>query len=82
MSARLAPFSTSGLAKLIERVGIEAKMPFKVHPHMLRHSTGGMAAAMSAAIPTLSGWRRIRSSRAKHCGYLARKISSVSIMAV
>ena len=30
VSERGAPFSTSGLAKLIERVGIEAKMPFKV----------------------------------------------------
>ena len=35
VSERGAPFSTSGLAKLIERAGIEAKMPFKCHPHML-----------------------------------------------
>jgi hypothetical protein len=40
VSERGAPFSTSGLAKLIERAGIEAKLPFKVHPHMLRHATG------------------------------------------
>ena len=40
VSERGAPFSTSGLAKLIERAGIEARMPFKCHPHMLRHATG------------------------------------------
>jgi integrase len=35
-----APFIVSGFAKLIERAGIEARLPFKVNPHMLRHSTG------------------------------------------
>jgi integrase len=37
-SERGAPFSTSGWAKLIERAGVEAKLPFPVHPHMLRHA--------------------------------------------
>ena len=40
VSERGAPFTVSGLAKLIERVGGTAKIGFKVHPHMLRHSTG------------------------------------------
>ena len=40
VSERGAPFSVAGLAKLVERAGIEAKLPFKVHPHMLRHATG------------------------------------------
>jgi site-specific recombinase XerD len=40
VSERGAPFSVAGLAKLIERAGTEAKLPFKVHPHMLRHATG------------------------------------------
>ena len=40
VSERGAPFTVSGLQKMVERVGIEAKMPFKVHPHMLRHATG------------------------------------------
>jgi site-specific recombinase XerD len=35
-----APFTVSGFAKLVERAGIEAKLPFKTHPHMLRHATG------------------------------------------
>jgi integrase len=39
-SERGAPFTVSGFAKLVERAGIEAKMPFKAHPHMLRHATG------------------------------------------
>ncbi len=40
VSERGAPFTVSGLQKLIERACIAAKMPFKVHPHMLRHATG------------------------------------------
>jgi hypothetical protein len=32
----LATFSVSGLAKMIERAGVEAKIPFPVHAHMLR----------------------------------------------
>ena len=40
VSERGSPFLVSGLQKLVERAGIAAKMPFKVHPHMLRHATG------------------------------------------
>jgi type 1 fimbriae regulatory protein FimB/type 1 fimbriae regulatory protein FimE len=32
--------SHSGIASLIERAGEAAKLPFRVHIHMLRHSTG------------------------------------------
>lgn len=37
---RGGPFTTAGFASLIERAGEEAKVGFKVHPHMLRHSAG------------------------------------------
>jgi type 1 fimbriae regulatory protein FimB/type 1 fimbriae regulatory protein FimE len=40
VSERGAPFTVSGFAKLVERAGIEAKLPFKTHPHMPRHATG------------------------------------------
>jgi type 1 fimbriae regulatory protein FimB/type 1 fimbriae regulatory protein FimE len=39
-SERGSPFSTSGFAKMIERAGEAAGLPFKTHPHMLRHATG------------------------------------------
>ena len=39
-SERGAPFSTAGFARMIERVGAEAKLGFKAHPHMLRHACG------------------------------------------
>jgi integrase len=39
-SERGGPFTTSGFAKLLERAGNEAKVAFKVHPHMLRHACG------------------------------------------
>jgi site-specific recombinase XerD len=39
-SERGSPFSTSGFAKLVERAGEAAKLPFPAHPHMLRHASG------------------------------------------
>ena len=36
VSERGAPFSTAGLSKLIERAGVEAKLPFKCHATMLK----------------------------------------------
>jgi integrase len=40
VSERKAPFSTAGFARLVERAGKEAGLPFKAHPHMLRHAAG------------------------------------------
>ena len=37
-SERGTPFSNAGLARMIERAGKVAKLPFKPHPHMLGHS--------------------------------------------
>ena len=56
MTERGAPFTVSGLQKLIERAGIEAKMPFKVHPHMLRHATGYVLANRGTDTRTLQGY--------------------------
>ena len=39
-SERGAPFSTAGIARMVERAGVEAKLGFKPHPHMLRHACG------------------------------------------
>jgi site-specific recombinase XerD len=39
-SERGAPFSTAGFARMVERAGREAKLAFKAHPHMLRHTCG------------------------------------------
>ena len=39
-SERGAPFSTAGFARMVERAAAEAKLPFKAHPHMLRHACG------------------------------------------
>ena len=61
VSERGAPFSTSGLAKLIERAGVEAKMPFKVHPHMLRHATGYTLANKGTDTRTLQAYLGHRS---------------------
>jgi integrase len=39
-SERGSPFTTAGLARMVERAGFEARLGFKVHPHMLRHACG------------------------------------------
>jgi integrase len=39
-SERGAPLSTAGFRKLVARLGVAAKMPFTIHPHMLRHACG------------------------------------------
>ena len=61
VSERGAPFSTSGLAKLIQRAGIAARMPFPVHPHMLRHACGFMLANRGTDTRTLQAYLGHRS---------------------
>jgi site-specific recombinase XerD len=40
VNERVQPFGRMGIARMIERAGEAAKLPFPVHVHMLRHSTG------------------------------------------
>jgi type 1 fimbriae regulatory protein FimB/type 1 fimbriae regulatory protein FimE len=61
VSERGSPFSVSGLQKLVERAGIDAGMPFKVHPHMLRHATGYALANKGVDTRTLQGYLGHRS---------------------
>lgn len=37
---RGGPFTAPGVARMLGRAGTEAGLPFKVHPHMLRHACG------------------------------------------
>jgi type 1 fimbriae regulatory protein FimB/type 1 fimbriae regulatory protein FimE len=39
-SEQKQPFGTAGFARMVERAGIQAKLGFKAHPHMLRHACG------------------------------------------
>ena len=61
VSERGAPFTASGFAKLIERAGIEAKLPLKAHPHMLRHATGYALANRGTDTRTLQAYLGHRS---------------------
>lgn len=40
ISERGTPLTRSSIAAIVRRAGIEAKIGLKLHPHMLRHSTG------------------------------------------
>lgn len=61
VSERGAPFTVSGFAKLIERAGVEAGMPFKLHPHMLRHACGFALANRGTNTRTLQAYLGHRS---------------------
>ena len=37
---RRAPMTTAGFRKLLSRIGEAARLPFPIHPHMLRHAVG------------------------------------------
>jgi type 1 fimbriae regulatory protein FimE len=39
-SERGGPMTASNVRKIVAKLGTAAKIPFPVHPHMLRHSTG------------------------------------------
>jgi type 1 fimbriae regulatory protein FimB/type 1 fimbriae regulatory protein FimE len=39
-SERQAPLSVAGYQRMVARAGVEARFPFLIHSHMLRHSCG------------------------------------------
>jgi site-specific recombinase XerD len=45
VNERGQPFGRMGIGRMIERAGEAAKLPFAVHVHMIRHSTGYALAA-------------------------------------
>jgi integrase len=53
-SERGAPFTTAGFAKMVARLGQEAKFKFRVHPHMLRHACGYALANAGQRHPRLA----------------------------
>lgn len=40
VSERGGPMSADGVRKMVTRTGQQAKLPFPIHPHMLRHACG------------------------------------------
>jgi site-specific recombinase XerD len=55
-SERGAPFTTAGLARMVERAGEAAKLGFKAHPHMLRHACGVALANQGHDTRALQGY--------------------------
>jgi type 1 fimbriae regulatory protein FimB/type 1 fimbriae regulatory protein FimE len=63
ISERNAPLSPDTFRKIITRAGKEAKLPFSVHPHMLRHACGyklAQAGEDTRAIQHYLGHRNIQ----------------------
>ena len=64
-SERGGPFDRAGIARMIERAGVAAGLPFQVHPHMLRHACGYALVNRGVDTRTLQaflGHRRITST--------------------
>jgi site-specific recombinase XerD len=61
VSERNAPFTVPGFAKLVERAGIEAKLPFKCHSHMLCHACGSTLVNRGTDTRTLQAYLGHRS---------------------
>lgn len=55
-SERGSPFGISGFASLCARAGAQAKLGFKVHPHMLRHACGYKLANDGVDTRALQAW--------------------------
>jgi integrase len=61
LSERKAPLSVDGAQKLIERLGVAAKLSFPIHAHMLRHAAGYALAARGVDTRTLQAFMGHRS---------------------
>ena len=61
VTERSAPFTVAGFAKLVERAGIEVGLPFKCHPHQLRHACGFALANKGTDTRTLQAYLGHRS---------------------
>jgi type 1 fimbriae regulatory protein FimB/type 1 fimbriae regulatory protein FimE len=61
LSERKAPLSVDGAQKLIERLGVAAKLAFPIHAHMLRHAAGYALAARGVDTRTLQAFMGHRS---------------------
>jgi type 1 fimbriae regulatory protein FimB/type 1 fimbriae regulatory protein FimE len=56
VSERAGPMTSSNVRKLLTRLGQHAKLPFPVHPHMLRHATGFKLANDGADTRAIQGY--------------------------
>src|SRR5262249_56109785 len=56
MSERDAPMTPKAFHALFGRIGERAKMPFAVHPHMLRHGCGYALANAGHDTTALQAW--------------------------
>src|SRR6476619_791580 len=65
-SERGSPFTTAGFARMVERAGVEAKLGFPAHPHMLRHACG-FALANKATIRGRSRLTSATATSSKRC---------------
>jgi integrase len=67
VNERGQPFGRMGIGRMIERAGETAKLPFPVHVHMLRHSTGFALAGKGGRVLTQARQKASRCSAKRRC---------------
>ena len=72
LSERGVPVSAAGFRRMITRLGKAAKMPFSVHPHMLRHACGFKLANDGQDTRALQHWRALHITRHGGRSYVSR----------
>ena len=65
-SERGAPFTTAGFARMVERAGVQARLAFKAHPHMLRHACGYCAILQEPRPQMVGAFFYAQASQAAH----------------
>jgi len=79
------PFGRMGIGRMIERAGGAARLPFPVHVHMLRHSTGyavagrGMDTRTPPALPGACLHHQYRALHSNVAGALQGYLALISI---
>ena len=61
VTERGGPFTVSAVQKMVATAGVNAGLPFQIHPHMLRHATGFALANKGVDTRTLQGYLGHRS---------------------
>jgi type 1 fimbriae regulatory protein FimB/type 1 fimbriae regulatory protein FimE len=76
MTERDGPMTPKAFHALFGRIGVRARMPFPIHPHMLRHGCGYALANAGHDTRALQAWlghKNIQHARANSASLTARQ---------
>jgi Phage integrase family len=77
VTERGGPMSTIGFHHLLQRLGKAARMPFPLHPHMLRHACGGAVNPCHARSGEYAGLMPVTKSATEPGGRLVSYVDRI-----